>query len=94
MPNLNRYCKAYPIERLKKFPNWPQNLENTGTNAEEQRDFLYLQDNFIVTSDIFPNEQIVFDQVTDEWKKFCEEELKFSVPAELMDSPPGQPVSG
>lgn len=94
MSNLNRYCKAYPIERLRKFPHWPGNLENTGGNAEEQRGFLYLQDSLIVTRDIFANEQIVFDQITDEWKKFCEEELKFSVPHELNDSPRGQPVSG
>lgn len=94
MPTLNRYCKAYPIERLRKFPQWPQNLESSGGNGEEQRNFLYLHDSLIVTRDIFANEQIVFDQITAEWKKFCEEELKFSVPAELNDSPHGQPVAG
>ena len=41
---------------------------------------VYLQENYIVTDDSYKDEYILFDQVTLEWKRFCEEELKFEIP--------------
>jgi hypothetical protein len=41
---------------------------------------LYLQENYVVTDYIFKNQNIIFDQVTDEWKAFCHDTLKFEIP--------------
>ncbi|HEY6807132.1 MAG TPA: hypothetical protein VI306_26385 [Pyrinomonadaceae bacterium] len=54
-------------------------------------DFLYLQENFVVTDDIFIDENIVFDQVTPEWIEFCKNTLAFEVPSyEPIPSPASQ----
>jgi hypothetical protein len=41
---------------------------------------LFVQENFVVTDGIFLDENIIFDDVTPEWKTFCETTLDFSVP--------------
>ena len=93
MANMGSYCKAYPIDRFRAYENWSENLENLrkerAQNAGEQveaprqlteDDFLYLQENYVVTDGIFIDENIIFDNVTPEWIKFCTETLKFEVP--------------
>lgn len=42
--------------------------------------FLYLQENYVVTDGIFKDENIIFDNVTPEWKKFCTHTLLFEIP--------------
>ena len=93
MAQKGRYCKAYPITRLREYSGWSENKENVRKDKQQvegkevvvQReltdaDFLYLQENFVVTDDIFIDENIIFDQVTPEWIDFCKHTLKFEVP--------------
>lgn len=93
MPNLGRYCKAYPVKRLRKFGDWVENIENLRTSrtaviandgAEKRElaedDYLYLQEDFKVTDGIFIDQNVIFDRVTPEWKEFCATELKFEAP--------------
>ena len=75
MPEMGRYCKAYPIERFQEFSNWSQYARDAVA-----RPYLYLQENYTVTAGIVLDEDIVMDAVTDEWKSFCTETLKFEVP--------------
>jgi hypothetical protein len=42
-------------------------------------DFLYLQENYVVTDGIFKNENIIFDNITYEWKDFRTKVLKFEI---------------
>ncbi|HEV2705165.1 MAG TPA: hypothetical protein VGV59_04530 [Pyrinomonadaceae bacterium] len=94
MATMGTYCKAYPLHRLRQFDNWRENTQNLrptnapagGQNGRPQRtltgdDCLFLQENFTVTDGIFLDEYVVFDRVTPEWKEFCQETLKFEVPA-------------
>ena len=76
MKKMGAYCKAYPIERFREFQAW-------AANASEPADltFLYLQENFSVTGDIFIDEQVVFDDVTPEWLEFCKDSLEFEIPS-------------
>jgi len=86
---MGRYCKAYPAERLRAFPGWIEKnwksskgtevAESTTEMAEEQNHF-YIQENYVVTADIFLDEKVVFDQVTDEWRSFCRDILDFHSP--------------
>lgn len=93
MAKMGRYCKAYPITRLREFSGWHETLKNLrkekktvdGTEVEVAReltddDFLYLQENLVVTDGIFMDENIIFEDVTDEWQEFCTNTLKFEVP--------------
>jgi len=93
MAQKGRYCKAYPITRFRDYSGWSENKQNVrkdkqqvdGKEVVTQReltdtDFLYLQENFVVTDDIFIDENIIFDQVTPEWIDFCKNTLKFEIP--------------
>ncbi len=93
MATMGKYCKAYPIQQLRKFKNWTENTENTrkekqeinGKEVEHNRvltydDFLYLQENYVVTDGIFKDKDIIFDAVTPEWKDFCTNTLLFEIP--------------
>jgi hypothetical protein len=93
MATMGKYCKAYPIKRLREFSQWTERSENTrkekqeidGTEVEVNRqltedDFLYLQENYVVTDGIFKDENIIFDQVTPEWKDFCHTVLGLEIP--------------
>jgi len=93
MATMGKYCKAYPLKKLRQFNQWSEKTENTrketkeidGKEIEVNReltdyDFLYLQENYVVTDGIFKDENIIFDSVTPEWKEFCDNTLGFEIP--------------
>ena len=85
MSKMGKYCKAYPIMRLREFSGWKENSQNARKENDTPRpltdsDFLYLQENFVVTDGVFIDENIIFDSVTPEWIDFCKNVLKFEVP--------------
>jgi len=86
------YCKAYPAADLRAYPHWNELAtpleveveEGSGDDAARRTtSYYYLQDNYTVTAGIFLDENVAFDQVTDEWKTFCKDVLGFKVPSEL-----------
>jgi hypothetical protein len=93
MATMGKYCKAYPITRFREYKEWTEKTENArkekgaadGEEVEVERqltdkDLLYLQENYMVTDGVFLDENIIFDDVTPEWKDFCAHALKFEVP--------------
>jgi hypothetical protein len=93
MSQKGRYCKAYPLSMLRQYSGLTENKQNIrkekrdvdGKEEEVQReltdsDFLYLQENFTLTDDIFIDENIIFADVTPEWIDFCKNTLKFEIP--------------
>jgi ankyrin repeat protein len=89
-----RYCSAYEVSRLREFPGWPKEdarrlAGNNGHAAGDsdaeaaENEVIYLHQDFTVTRLIWHNEDVVFDQVTPEWKEFCVNSLKFKVPDDL-----------
>lgn len=93
MATMGKYCKAYSLKKLLKFSKWTEHIENArkemkevdGKEVEVDReltddDFLYLQENYVVTDGIFMDENIIFDNVTPEWKDFCKTTLGFEIP--------------
>lgn len=85
---MGRYCKAYPADRLRQFSGWPR---ETAADVPEDERYYFLQENYTVTKDIFL-EDIVFDQVSNAWRRFCHDTLAFEIPAEILD-PPSSPSS-
>ncbi len=96
---MRRFCKAYLVKEFKKYPGWKINTNNLRKisqmkNGREEKvprpisdnDILYLHDNWVVTDGIWPDEYIVFQEITSEWKKFCQEVLKFRVPSQSQDN--------
>ena len=93
MATMGKYCKAYLLKQFRQFNQWEENTENIkkenqevdGQTVEVNREFtdedvLYLQENYVVTNGIYKDENIIFDNVTDEWKDFCHQVLEFEIP--------------
>lgn len=85
MKKMSRYCKAYTVEKLSAYPHWNE-LAHNGPAKEQNTDheYFFLHDNFVVTKDVFVDEDVVFDAITDEWKEFCTSALDFQVPQEVL----------
>lgn len=95
MAIMGKYCKAYSLKQLRQFKQWTEKAENAaqekqvidGKTVEIKRsltddDFVYLHENHVVTDGIFMDENILFDDITPEWKDFCNHTLKFEVPTD------------
>ncbi len=93
MGKMGKYCKSYFLKKLREFSQWTENSENIRKQKQEvngkeveidrilsEDNFLYLQENYVVTDSIFMDENIIFDNVTPEWKEFCHKVLKFEIP--------------
>lgn len=93
MAIMGKYCKAYLLKNLRQFSQWNERIENVrkedknvdGNVVEIEKlltdnDIVYLQENYVVTDCIFKDENIIFDNITPEWKEFCTKTLKFEIP--------------
>jgi uncharacterized protein len=81
------YCKAYQLSEFRRFPGWPAESASAGEQAEADEEIAFLHDDLTVTRSMWPGEDVLFDAVTDEWSRFCAEELGFRVPDELDLAP-------
>jgi hypothetical protein len=91
-----KYCNAYHLGELRSYPAWSENklepkkennqssndqtVENKGLSDDE---VVFLHQDYKVTKSIWAEEDVIFDGVTDQWKDFCKNELKFAVPDSL-----------
>jgi hypothetical protein len=85
MASMGKYCKAYMLRSFRQFRGWTEMSENARKENDSPRqladaDFLFLQENFVVTDGIFMDENVIFANVTLEWIDFCKNVLKFEIP--------------
>jgi hypothetical protein len=84
-----KYCAAYPLEELRRYPAWPAaegaGAASDGEQAEgsAESDVVFIHQDYKVTKSIWPDENVLFSDVTEQWKDYCRNELKFSVPDDL-----------
>lgn len=94
MATLGKYCKAYPVAKLRQFEQWAEgvsHLQDEGADTPKtafarelnDEDVLFVQEDFTVTDGVFLDENVVFDRVTPEWKDFCKTNLQFEVPSHI-----------
>lgn len=81
---MKKYCKSYTLGELRRFPGWKDGA------APEERELgddatVFLCDELTVL--ISPvgkdKDKRLFTQVTPEWREFCANTLKFSIPEDL-----------
>lgn len=72
-----KYCTAYHVSDLRRSPSFPE------TEQLADDDVVFLHQDYTVTKSIWAGEDVLFDNVTDEWKEFCNTELRFVVPDTL-----------
>ena len=77
MSTIGSYCKAYPSYKFRAFQDWKEPEERNFDDDE----ILFLQENYIVTENLYLDEGIIFDDVTFEWIEFCNHSLGFRGPA-------------
>ncbi|MEH1834786.1 MAG: hypothetical protein V7L29_22675 [Nostoc sp.] len=95
MAKTGRYCKACLLKQLREFSLWTEHLENVrkenqqvdGNVVEVERkltddNFLFLQENYVVTDGIIKDDIFIFDNVTPEWKEFCQTKLLYEIPVD------------
>lgn len=80
MPNMGLYCKAYPAERFRAFDGW----KDKAVEPDEGLGHFYLQQDYTVTTGIFLDEGVVFQDSTPEWRAFCTDVLGFQVPEDCV----------
>jgi len=86
MASVGRYCKAYPIDRLRAFSGW---TDGDGVTPDApDTDVVFLQEDLVVTSGIYVDEGIIFDRVTPEWREYCERVLQFRIPDYIRQDEP------
>jgi hypothetical protein len=86
---MHNYSKAYYLKDLRKFPGWKE-LERPETGALTEESIVYVLDDYTViindehlVKDDYVDEDFLFNDVTPEWKEFCEKELQFAIPDDL-----------
>lgn len=56
--------------------------EDRGPLTDES--IVYIHQDFTVTRSMFHGEDVVFDEVTPDWKGYCEQQLEFAIPEDLL----------
>ncbi len=80
---MHNYCKAYHLKDLRQFKGWTEKPDASDATLSDE-DIVYVWDDFtVVMSPVIPDKGLLFDNVTDEWKAFCQSELHFSIPEDL-----------
>jgi hypothetical protein len=83
------YCKAYHLGELRKFSEWEEKeaAEADGSGGDDaltDKSIVYVHQDFTVTRSMWHGEDLVFDDVTPEWRKFCEQQLSFAIPEDIL----------
>lgn len=81
---MHKYCKAYLVSAMRQFPNWAEKRDEDEPELSDDS-IVYLWDDFtVVRSPIIPDKGLIFDQITEEWKSFCQTTLHFAIPEDLL----------
>jgi|SRR5579885_924075 hypothetical protein len=83
---MKKYCKAYYLRELRRFPNWNENNQQNEPELSDN-DVVYVWDDFtVVKSPVTSEQNVLFNAVTPEWKNFCLTTLKFAIPEDLRQA--------
>jgi hypothetical protein len=102
MGNMGRYCKAYPLKAMRQFAGWHENVqafrkkedataESANGDRPDDDHIIYMQENYVVTDGIFIDENVIFDDVTDEWIEFGQKTLNFELPPDIAAMEQAEP---
>lgn len=90
------YFASYQLGELRRYPAWAENKlgvrEASPVAAGGQApdggglsddDVVFLHQDYVVTKSIWHDEDVIFNEVTEQWKDYCRNELQFAVPDDL-----------
>lgn len=95
-----KYCKAYALADLRKYPAWSESRINWKARAGEDNGqaenshnddkIVFLHHDLTVTESMWQNENVIFNLVDPAWEEFCTNSLNFKVPDDLDLIAPGE----
>lgn len=71
------YCRAYPLSLLRRYAGW---REEATTSARGDDEVVFVHDDLTVTESAWRDEDVVFADASEPWRRFLEEEVGFHVP--------------
>jgi uncharacterized protein len=77
------YCRAYYCRDFARYPQW-SSLHDATAQSLEADSIFYLHQDFTVTKSVWPGENVIVKAATPEWIRFCESELNFAIPADIL----------
>lgn len=89
-----KYCKAYYLKDLRTFPGWAESRINWKVTNQTKQDLpdhgqlvdekvVFIHQDFTVTESMWHNENVIFNQVSESWRDFCQQALGFKVLTDL-----------
>src|ERR1041384_3335475 len=73
-----KYCTAFHVSDLRRYSGWTSEVQDL-----KDDDVVFLHQDNTVTKSMWAGEDVIFDDVTEQWKEFCKNELRFAVPDSL-----------
>lgn len=80
---MRKYSKAYYLKDLRPYSGWKELERKADEEPLTDESIVYLQDNLTVVRDPFNEEDFIYNDVNEEWEKFCRETLAFEIPEDL-----------
>lgn len=88
------YCKAVVLKQARQYPAWAESRSNWKQSQDEETaegnsdtlsedDVVFIHRDLTVTQSMWPGENVIFNQVTPDWEKYCRDALKFNPPDDL-----------
>lgn len=74
------YCRAYPLRELAAFAGWSRDSSGIAPDAVG-----FLHEDLRVTAGPSLEDKILFNDITDDWRAFCANHLKFAVPSDITE---------
>ena len=90
--NERPYCKAVVLKQARQYPAWSESRINWKELQDDDRpasdtlaedDVVFIHRDLTVTQSMWPGENVIFNQVTPEWEKYCRDALQFNPPDDL-----------
>ena len=86
-----KYCKAYYLKDLRAFSGWSESQTEDGdVHTVSDNDVVFLHQDLTVTTSMWHNENVLFNQRIPEWEDFCTAVLQFKVPDDFDLIPQAQ----
>jgi hypothetical protein len=81
---VKKYCKAYTLGELRRFPGW---ADSSTPDQQDMSDdaIVYVSDELTVLVSPIGNDKDkrLLTKVTPEWEEFCTKTLEFAIPKDL-----------
>lgn len=76
------YCRAYPFSDLRRFDSFGE-IMSAGMNISDDS-IVYVHHDFTVTLSMWHGENSILTEVTPQWRDFCETQLGFGIPEDVL----------